>query len=79
MARSIAMAPDAPVFRAVVTVTRPDGTSWDKCEGPYEAASAAKARVTYWVNRYGPTDQAQPGDWHAHGHVERGEVTWSRV
>lgn len=75
MARSIAMAEDAPVFRAVVTITRPDGTSWKQCEGPYEAASAAKARVTYWSNRYDGRD----GDWHAEGYVEQGEVSWSRL
>jgi len=73
MARSISMAPDAPVYRAVTTVPgwRGEGTV-TKYEGPYDSPGAAKARVTFWSNRYRREDGTTP----VTGRVEHGVVAW---
>ena len=74
MARSIGMAGDATVFRAVIPVTYADGTTGFKSEGPYGTKGAATARVTFWRNwavRYGCVNME--------GWVEQGTVTWSRT
>lgn len=74
MARSIGMAREATVFRAVIEKRRPDGTGWTAYEGPYRAASAARARVTFWKNYYRHMDNG----WSADGYVESGEVSWTK-
>ena len=44
MARSIGMAADATVFRAVITKQLRDGTTVTEYEGPYGGIGAARAR-----------------------------------
>jgi hypothetical protein len=55
------------VFRAVLV--RGDYTFY---EGPYATRGAARARVTFWENRWG-TEAGYTG------HVESSQVTWTRV
>jgi hypothetical protein len=75
MARSIGMAADATVFRAVITKTYQHGTFTDY-EGPYGSIGAARARVSFWVNYLTP---CEGGGSNASGYVEQGSVTWTRV
>ncbi|WP_435245044.1 hypothetical protein [Streptomyces tendae] len=74
MARNIGMAPDAEVWRAVVTKTYPDGATETVYDGPYDKAATARGRVTFWsnwmANRHGGK---------AEGHVERAKPTWERA
>lgn len=81
MARSMEMAPDAMVYRAVITKPTWMWGTWEVhtvCEGPYATEAAAKARVTYWTQRYAETDDyGRPtGRSKASGYVEPGTVTW---
>jgi hypothetical protein len=81
MARSIGMAADATVFRAVITKQTDDGpvTSY---EGPYGAIGAARARVSFWTNYLADRDEEtfEPtGTSRASGYVERGTVSWERA
>ncbi|MFJ4703188.1 hypothetical protein ACIP5N_34065 [Streptomyces sp. NPDC088768] len=78
MARSIAMSANAKVYRAVVTITDRDGTTSQRCEGPYDSPGAARARVTFWTNYHADyDDEGLPtGTSRATGHVEEGTVTW---
>lgn len=82
MARSIGMAADATVFRAVITKKYPHSPEpFTDYEGPYGSASAARARVTFWVNHLAVLDEetGEPtGESDASGHVESGSVTWTR-
>lgn len=55
------------VFRAVLV--RGDHTFY---EGPYSTRGAARARTTYWENRWGM-------DAGYTGHVESSQVTWTDV
>lgn len=78
MARSIGMAADATVFRAVITTTLRNGTERTDYEGPYGSIGAARARVTFWTNYLAEyDDEGMPtGKSRAHGYVERGTVAW---
>ncbi|MFJ3173775.1 hypothetical protein ACIPJK_23750 [Streptomyces roseus] len=79
MARSIGMAADATVFRAVITITNRDGTESTKHEGPYGSIGAARARVTFWTNYLADYDDetCKPtGTSRARGYVEEGSVAW---
>ena len=79
MARSIGMAADATVFRAVITKKYPDREPFTTYEGPYGSAAAARARVTFWVNHMTDTDW-ETGETivSASGYVEAGSVTWKK-
>lgn len=82
MARSIGMAADATVFRAVIEFTDRDGGKRTEHEGPYGAIGAARARVSFWTNHLAVRDeetQEPTGESRASGHVERGTVTWERA
>lgn len=86
MARSIGMAAEAAVFRAVLVLKYPDREPFAKYEGPYGEKAAAKARVTFWRNHLGALEGFESVDEYGHvqdtyadGHVERGEVTWTKV
>lgn len=82
MARSIGMAADATVFRAVIKFTDRDGTQRTEYEGPYGAIGAARGRVSFWTNYLADRDEEtlEPtGTSRAKGHVEQGSVTWERV
>ena len=79
MARSIGMAADATVFRAIITITGRDGTETTKHEGPYGSIGAARARVTFWTNYLAELDEetCEPtGTSRARGYVEEGSVDW---
>jgi hypothetical protein len=82
MARSIGMAKDATVFRAVVTSTNRDGKTSTWHEGPYGSIGAARARVSFWTNHLQDYDDetGEPtGTSRASGYVERGTVSWERT
>ena len=82
MARSIGMAADATVFRAVIEFTDRDGTKRIEHEGPYGAIGAARARVSFWTNYLAIRDeetQEPTGESRANGYVEEGSVTWKRA
>lgn len=74
MARNIGMAPDAEVWRAVVTKTFADGTTETVYEGPYDKAAKARGRVTFWRNW-----MAERHSGKAEGHVERARPAWEKV
>ncbi|MFE9844720.1 hypothetical protein [Streptomyces goshikiensis] len=79
MARSIGMAANATVFRAVITITDRDGAETTKHEGPYGSIGAARARVSFWTNYLADRDEdtLQPtGTSRARGYVEEGSVSW---
>ncbi len=81
MARSIGMAADATVFRAVITKTYDHGT-FTAYEGPYGSIGAARARVSFWTNYLAEVDEdtGEPtGRSRASGYVERGKVAWTRA
>lgn len=81
MARSIGMAADATVFRAVITKRYDHGT-FTAYEGPYGSIGAARARVSFWRNYMAEYDDetGEPtGESRASGHVERGTVAWERA
>lgn len=81
MARSIGMAADATVFRAVITKQYTSGTVTDY-EGPYGSIAAARARVSFWTNYLADLDEdtgERTGTSRASGYVERGTVAWERV
>lgn len=82
MARSIGMAADATVFRAVITKQHRDGTTVTEYEGPYGAIGAARARVSFWTNYLAIRDEEteEPtGESRASGYVEQGSVSWERA
>lgn len=82
MARSIGMAADATVFRAVITKQYRNGTTVTDYEGPYGAIGAARARVSFWTNYLADRDEetCEPtGTSRASGYVEQGTVAWERV
>ncbi len=82
MARSIGMAADATVFRAVITITASDGSTSTKHEGPYGGIGAARARVSFWTNYLAVRDEdtfEPTGESRASGHVEEGSVTWTKT
>lgn len=82
MARSIGMAADVTVFRAVITITDREGATSTKHEGPYGAIGAARARVSFWTNYLADRDEEtnEPvGTSRASGYVEQGTVSWERV
>lgn len=82
MARSIGMAADATVFRAVITKKLRDGESVTEFEGPYGAIGAARARVSFWTNHMAVLDEdtfEPTGESRASGYVERGTVSWERA
>lgn len=68
MARNIGADRNGDVYRAVITITRTDGTTYTWYEGPYETPGQARARVTFWANRSRAT-----------GHIEKTSTTWERV
>ncbi|OKI04949.1 hypothetical protein A6A06_09660 [Streptomyces sp. CB02923] len=80
MARSIGMAADATVFRAVIT-KRYSSDTVTTYEGPYGSIADARARVTFWTNYLADRDEdGEPtGTSRASGHVERGAITWERA
>ncbi|WP_413102252.1 hypothetical protein [Streptomyces sp. Inha503] len=82
MARSIGMAADATVYRAVIQFTNRDGTTRTEYEGPYGGIGAARARVSFWTNHLADIDEEtgeRTGTSRASGHVERGTVSWERA
>ncbi|WP_063735593.1 hypothetical protein [Streptomyces sp. RTd22] len=82
MARSIGMAADATVYRAVITKQLRDGTTVTEYEGPYGGIGAARARVSFWTNYMADLDEEtgeRTGTSRASGYVERGTVTWERA
>ena len=81
MARSIGMAKDATVYRAVITKQLRDGETVTEYEGPYGGIGAARARVSFWTNYMADYDDEgeRTGTSRAAGHVERGTVAWERV
>jgi hypothetical protein len=82
MARSIGMAADATVFRAVITKQLCDGSTVTEYEGPYGAIGAARARVSFWTNYMAIRNeetQEPTGESRASGYVERGTVSWERT
>lgn len=82
MARSIGMAADATVFRAVIEFTDRDGSKRTKYEGPYGAIGAARARVSFWTNYLAIRDEdtdEPTGESRASGYVECGLVSWERA
>lgn len=82
MARNIGADRNGDVYRAVITITRPDGTTWTKHEGPYDKPGAARARVTFWINHYpehDPDTFEPTGRSLATGHIEQATTTWERV
>ncbi|MCI3271426.1 hypothetical protein [Streptomyces cylindrosporus] len=82
MARSIGMAADATVYRAVIEFTNRDGTKDTKHEGPYGSIAAARARVSFWANYLADRDEEtgeRTGTSRASGYVERGSVEWERA
>lgn len=82
MARSIGMAADATVFRAVITKELRDGTTVTEHEGPYGSIGAARARVSFWTNYMAVVDEdtfEPTGESKASGYVERGTVSWERA
>ncbi|MCP3817808.1 hypothetical protein NLX86_06560 [Streptomyces sp. A3M-1-3] len=82
MARSIGMAANATVFRAVIVFTDRDGSERTEYEGPYGSIGAARARVSFWNNHLAIRDeetQEPTGKSRANGYVERGTVTWQRA
>lgn len=82
MARSIGMAADATVFRAVITKQTRDGETVTTHEGPYGSIGAARARVSFWVNylaEYDDETGERTGRSRASGYVEHGTVRWERV
>lgn len=82
MARSIGMAADATVYRAVITKQLRDGTTVTEYEGPYGGIGAARARVSFWTNYLAVHDEetGEPtGESRASGYVERGSVSWERA
>jgi hypothetical protein len=78
MARNIGAARNGDVYRAVIVITRPDGHTHTKHEGPYDKPGAARARVTFWTNYYAEQD-AGTGKTYAAGHIEKATTTWERV
>ena len=81
MARSIGMAADGTVFRAVILKKYPNQDAFTAYEGPYGTEAAARARVTFWKNNLSERDEngnVSTEQW-ATGHVEKGLVTWTRV
>lgn len=81
MARSIGMAAEATVFRAVITKKYPNREPFTAYEGPYGTGAAAQARVTFWVNYLAVLDEdtGEPtGASNASGYVEAGSVSWAR-
>ncbi|AKA61712.1 hypothetical protein SEA_YDN12_45 [Streptomyces phage YDN12] len=79
MARSIGMAEDATVFRAVIRKKYPDQEAFTAYEGPYGSAAAARARVTFWKNYLNQPDAEGNPVNETDGHVETGTVVWSRM
>ncbi len=82
MARSIGMAADATVYRAVITKQLRDGTTVTEYEDPYGGIGAARARVSFWTNYLAVRDEEtdEPtGESRASGYVEQGSVTWERT
>jgi hypothetical protein len=82
MARSIGMAADATVFRAVITKQHRDGETVTTHEGPYGSIGAARARVSFWTNYMADYDDEtgeRTGTSRASGYVEQGTVAWERA
>lgn len=82
MARSIGMAADATVFRAVITKRYPGWGPFTDYEGPYGSIGAARGRVSFWTNYLAVLDEdtGEPtGESDASGYVEHGTVSWKRV
>lgn len=81
MARSIGMAADGTVFRAVIRKKyKRNEEPFTTYEGPYGSAAAARARVTFWQNNLAELDDngnVSTEQW-ATGHVESGTVAWTR-
>ncbi|WP_424891827.1 hypothetical protein [Streptomyces sp. XH2] len=82
MARSIGMAADATVYRAVITIQHRDGKTTTTYEGPYGSSGAARARVSFWrryLADFDPDTLEPTGSSRASGYVEQGTVNWQRV
>jgi hypothetical protein len=75
MARDIGMAPDAELWRAVITKSYGDGTVHTVYEGPYDKPGPARSRVTFWRNHLAKRDDGSKAD----GHVERCQPVWEKV
>lgn len=77
------MAAEAKVFRAVITKKyRHNAEPFTTYEGPYDSASAARSRVTFWqnhLNKPGYGDDAETGEEWASGYVEEGTITWTQM
>ncbi|WP_333745589.1 hypothetical protein [Streptomyces sp. IBSBF 2950] len=75
MARNIGMAPDAKVYRAVITKSYEGGETYTEYEGPYDKPGAARARVTFWENHFAKRDNGDK----ATGHVEECQPAWKKM
>jgi hypothetical protein len=75
VARDIGMAPNALVYRAVITKSYPDGTTVTEYEGPYGAVGPARGRVTFWRNHLAKRDDGATAD----GYVEQSRPTWEKA
>jgi hypothetical protein len=75
VARNIGMAPDALVYRAVITKSYPDGDEFIEYEGPYDKIGLARGRVSFWRNHFAKRDDGATAD----GYVEQCRPTWERA
>ncbi|WP_432156044.1 hypothetical protein [Streptomyces sp. bgisy153] len=69
------MAPDACLYRAVITKTYADGRSYTEYEGPYAKPGPARGRVTFWRRHFAANKPGASAD----GHVEECRPQWHRV
>lgn len=74
MARNIG-ADGATVYRAVITKTYADGRTYTAHEGPYTEPGPARARLSFWRNRFAAYDDGS----HADGHVEQAHTVWTPI
>ncbi|MFF9204382.1 hypothetical protein ACF1AE_21685 [Streptomyces sp. NPDC014986] len=75
MARDIGVAPDAELFRAVITKHYGDGTVETVYEGPYDKPGPARGRVSFWRGHLAKREDGSS----AEGHIESCRPVWSKV
>ncbi|MYZ37916.1 MULTISPECIES: hypothetical protein [unclassified Streptomyces] len=69
------MAADACLYRAVITKTYADGTSFTEYEGPYAKPGPVRGHVTFWGRHFAATKPGASVD----GHIEECRPQWRRV
>ncbi|MDX3165905.1 hypothetical protein PV516_19145 [Streptomyces scabiei] len=75
MARDIGMAPNAKVYRAVITKSYANGDVVTEYEGPYDKPGPARARVTFWKNHLANQGKGDKAD----GYVEQAQPAWEKA